>query len=103
MLYQKVAGYGYASTGDTVYQLNGQYSALSGTFFQSYRYRDDKSEKELKIYGDGELLYSVKMSGGIRPVDFYVDLTGVLELKICYNEWGGASVKAALGNCGLWA
>lgn len=43
------------------------------------------------------------MSGGIRPVDFYVDLTGVLELKICYNEWGGASVKAALGNCGLWA
>ena len=64
---------------------------------------DDKSEKELKIYGDGELLYSAKMSGGIRPVDFYVDLTGVLELKICYNEWGGASVKAALGNCGLWA
>lgn len=103
VLYQEVAGYGYASTGDTVYQLNGQYSALSGTFFQSYRYRDDKSEKELKIYGDGELLYSAKMSGGIRPVDFYVDLTGVLELKICYNEWGGASVKAALGNCGLWA
>lgn len=32
VLYQKVAGYGYASTGDTVYQLNGQYSALSGTF-----------------------------------------------------------------------
>ena len=28
-----------------------------------------------------------KCQAAFDPVDFYVDLTGVLELKICYNEW----------------
>ena len=47
---------------------------------------EDKSKKGrtwVKIYGDGRLLYtSPEFTGGVEPVDFEVDLTGVLRLKI---------------------
>lgn len=58
----------------------------------------------MKIYGDGELLYTATVSGGIDPIDFRVDLTGVLELKIVFsNNTYYTDVYVALGNCGLWA
>ena len=105
VLYQKVAGYGYASTGDTVYQLNGQYSAISGVLFRTYNCRSESAVSDLKIYGDGELLYSASVTKGVDPVEFYIDLTGVLELKIaCGDSWTiNGKYAAGLGNCGLWA
>ena len=88
----------------TTYKLNGQYSAISGTYFQEYSKRDKKDEGTMKIYGDGELLYTATVSGGIDPIDFRVDLTGVLELKIVFsNNTYYTDVYVALGNCGLWA
>ena len=89
----------------TVYKLNGQYSAISGIFFKTYNYRSDDRTASLKIYGDNELLYSASVTAGVDPVEFYVDLTGVLELKICcdgsWESYGDS--KAGIGNCGLWA
>ena len=83
---------------DNTYLLNGQYSAISGTSFMLYNYRSVNTESELLIYGDGELLYSAKMAKGIKPIDFYVDLTGVLELRVEYDStW-----QFALDDVGLW-
>lgn len=90
---------------DNTYLLNGQYSAISGTFFQRYDYRSDGVESELLIYGDGELLYSAEVGKGMKPIDFYVDLTGVLELKIDFNPSTSASSyesMSALDDVGLW-
>lgn len=40
-------------------------------------------ETKVKVYGDNKLIYtSPIITGGVHPIDFNVDLTGVLELKI---------------------
>ena len=83
---------------DNTYLLDGQYSAISGTFFMRYDYRSVNIESELLIYGDGELLYSAEMGKGMKPLDFYVDLTGVLELRVEYD----ATWQFALDDVGLW-
>ena len=85
------------------YRIDGQYSAISGCFFQCYPDRDDGGESVLKIYGDGILLFSASVRGGtepIDPIDFKVDITGVLELKIEMQAdyWSAGR----LGEAGLW-
>lgn len=89
----------------SMYLLNGQYTAISGTLFQNYECRSSSREATLKVYGDGELLYQAKMSGGVQPIDFSVDITGVLELEVRFDnaagEWGG--YIAAVTDLGLWA
>lgn len=90
------------------YLLNGQYSAISGTFYQIYDYRSERDPLKittLKIFGDDELLYSAEMNGGITPIDFYVDLTGVLKLTVDISGWtipGYGTTRGVIGNCGLW-
>lgn len=54
------------------------------------------------IYGDGELLYSAEMTGGVQPIDFYVDLTGVLELKIVFWNPSSSRYVSGLDDVGLW-
>lgn len=90
------------------YLINGQYSAISGTIYQMYEYRSSTMRRAtLRIYGDDELLYEAQVTGGVEPIDFYVDLTGVLKLTVdfyqerltMFNHWDNES---ALGNCGLW-
>ena len=84
---------------NNTYLLNGQYSAISGTLFQRYANRSDTEEvTTLKIYGDGSLLYSAKMAGGIAPIDFHVDLTGVLDLRVEFDSSG----RSGLDDVGLW-
>lgn len=92
-------------SGYNVYKLNGQYSAISGVLFRTYNCRSESAVSDLKIYGDGELLYSASVTKGVDPVEFYIDLTGVLELKIaCGDSWTiNGKYAAGLGNCGLWA
>lgn len=92
---------GFVIQASRTYMLNGQYSAISGTFYQRYKYRSDDGKNTLKIYGDGELLYSATVSGGIEPIPFSVDLTGVLKLEIKI-EGIRNSFDAAVGECGLW-
>lgn len=87
---------------DNTYLLNGQYSAISGTLFQDYNSRSSDEVSYLKIYGDGELLYNAEMTKGVAPIDFYVDLTGVLELEISFYRGYWSSYGGALDDVGLW-
>ncbi len=96
---------GYDSS--RTYKLNGQYSAISGVLFQVYEHRswdNDGHRSYFKIYGDGQLLYSAEMAAGIEPIDFNVDLTGVLELKVVFDfDRAGGDLCALVGEFGLWA
>ena len=87
---------------DNTYLLNGQYSAISGTFFQDYNNRSSDDTSYLKIYGDGELLYNAEVTKGVTPIDFYVDLTGVLELEISFSCGYWSDSGGALDDVGLW-
>lgn len=98
-----ISGASDSGNSNNTYILNGQYTLLSGTFFQPYNGRSDNDNTTLEIYGDGELLYSAEMMGGVTPIDFTVDLTGVLELKVrltSFDGWGHGMAK--LSDCGLW-
>ena len=92
------------------YKINGQYSRISGTLFQTYQHRsetttstNESTAAALKIYGDNQLLYEAEMNGGIEPIKFDVNLQGVLELKVYFfNYYSDESPHAAVGECGLY-
>ena len=68
------------------YMLTEDFSTFSGTLFIDYKNRDSKTTCNVRIYGDGELLYSSPtLTGGVKPIDFSVDVRGVDELKIEIN------------------
>ncbi|MPM67299.1 hypothetical protein SDC9_114221 [bioreactor metagenome] len=68
------------------YRINGDYSRFTGTIFIDYEYRASKTSCYVKIYGDDNLLYtSPKMTGGVLPEDFSIDISNVVELKIEIN------------------
>lgn len=89
---------------DNVYKINGQYSMISGTLYQAYWARSNEGKGTLEIYGDGNLLYSATTNSGIEPIDFSVDLKGVLELRIrfygAFESW--RPDYAEIADCGLW-
>ena len=74
------------------YILTQDYSTFSGTLFIDYDDRDSATTCNVRIYGDGVLLYdSPVMTKGVRPVDFSVDIQGVDELKIEINgKWASS-------------
>lgn len=109
---------------ERTYMLNGQYSRISGVLYQTYEYRYDylkgyrtytnngsePYDPGIWIYGDGELLYSHSFSGGetgVKPVNFDVNLRGVLELRVVMHHGGsdshGDSPVLSLGDVGLWS
>lgn len=94
--------YGFERT----YMINGQYSAISGVLYQTYEKRSSKlwDNPCFEIYGDGELLYSYQFEGkeGFKPVDFNVDLTGVLELRVKFTSTAYYSGVLSIGDVGLW-
>lgn len=80
------SNYGYNTNWQTYY-INGMYSKMKGKYILGYNHRDSKDENRFKVYGDGNLIYnSSNMSGGVHPIDFDIDLTGVLELKIEFTR-----------------
>ena len=86
--------------------INGQYSAISGTFFQQEKYKSSKVVSTIFIYGDGNLLFTADVSGGVQPIDFNVDLTGVLKLDVKVERDRSNSYytnECAIGECGLWS
>lgn len=97
---------GFGDCSET-FMINGQYTAISGVFFQPYAYRASDYGKRLEIYGDGELLYKATVCGGaqsVKPISFKVDITGVLELKIQFSDVDYYHVgDGVLGECGLWS
>ena len=97
---------------ERTYKLNGQYSLMTGTLYQTYEERSKTiGEKScLEIYGDGRLLHTISFPErmtGFEPSDFSVNLTGVLELrvvlKIAANYHSGTyDTLLSLGDVGLW-
>lgn len=74
---------------ERTYLLNGQYSRLTGSLYQTYEDRSESfdSGSGLWIYGDGKLLYAKEFdeeTTGLRPEAIDVDLTGVLELTVSF-------------------
>ena len=94
---------------ERTYLINGQYSAISGVLYQPYDTRSGTifAGAGLEIYGDGELLYSYTFdteTTGLKPVNFHVDLSGVLELKVVLEDGGYYySNRLAIGDVGLWS
>ena len=90
------------------YILNGQYSRITGTLYQTYdeRYSSiygGNYNGGVYIYGDGELLFSYapeKNETGIKPVPFNIDLTGVLELRVYFGSENNNMLS--LGDVGLY-
>ncbi|MGN8875315.1 NPCBM/NEW2 domain-containing protein [Pseudoflavonifractor sp. HCP28S3_F10] len=77
-----VVGYNF----DAVYKLNGQYSAFTGVLTRAQQDSASNNKGVFRVYGDGKLLYSSpEMTKDQEPVDFHVNLTGVLEMKIEYE------------------
>lgn len=92
--YHDVVKLGY-SRGFEEYKINGRYQKIKGRMILGYEDKSKKGCTWVKIYGDGKLLYtSPDFTAGVEPVDFEVDLTGVLTLKI------ERDYKASLGDYG---
>ncbi|NLV88793.1 MAG: copper amine oxidase [Tissierellia bacterium] len=91
-----------ARNGWRTYFINGKYSKMKGRYILNYDYRSTKIENRFKVYGDGKLLYSSPvMTGGVHPIDFEIDLAGVLELKIEITH-DGSTRPTYLVNTGLY-
>jgi len=87
--------HGYTSGGKREYVLDGKYRRMKGKFILNYSDRSSSGEYFLKIYGDEKLLYSFsEMTAGVRPAEFDVDLTGVLQLRIemYAGSWGYTTI-----------
>ena len=95
------------------YRLNGQYSRIAGTLYQTYDQRSDTISREscFHIYGDGKLIYSATFPEDTKafdPKSFDVDLIGVLELKIKATFMEQDLIPKysrilSLGDCGLYS
>lgn len=95
---------------DRTYHINGQYSRIEGTLYQTYGGRSWQTygDNYIEIYGDDKLLYTQKIDDwqtGISPINFSVDLTGVLELQVIFKASSNAASRfplLSLGDVGLW-
>ncbi len=78
-----------ARNGSQTYLLDGKYDGLSGVFYLRQEERDTQAKASLSIFGDGRPLWSCyDMTGGIRPVEFNIDVSGVDELKLVIScDW----------------
>lgn len=84
------------------YKVNGKYRKMKGKL--TLESKSAKKSSWIEIYGDGQLLYtSPDVKGGSEPVDFEVDLTGVLTLRIeAHKENALYSPDIYLVNTGLY-
>lgn len=62
--------------------LNGEFTKATGTFFYFLEQLENGRSGFLKIYGDGELLYTATIDASTPPIDLDIDLTGVIYLTV---------------------
>lgn len=81
---------------DRSYNLNGQYSRMTGTLYQTYERRSYHTVgynefNRLEIYGDGKLLFrkgfDIEVTA-IEPIPFEIDLAGVQRLQVKFSTEG---------------
>lgn len=74
------------------YYINGKYSEISGILARTdYAHSGDifdNSPAQMKVYGDGVLLYETNIYNKSEAISFNVDITGIKVLRIYTNESG---------------
>jgi len=82
------------------YLLNGNYNRFTGVIALSFASRDSQLTYQIRLWGDGTLLYtSPEISGGTLPIPFEVNVTGVTQLRI--ERLAGGDAEIAILNPGL--
>ncbi|MEI3163971.1 MAG: NPCBM/NEW2 domain-containing protein [Lachnospirales bacterium] len=89
-----VNGLSFYYNGNAFYNLNGMYTSISGVYGMKDGTREDY-EATLSFYGDGRLLETLNVRGGVLPRNFAINVSGVAQLKI---ETTDASGKVCLGS-----
>jgi len=87
------------------YLINGKYRRLKGRFILDYKTRNTYEKTQLLIYGDDRLIYtSPQMASGAFPIDFDIDIEGVIRLiiEMIYNKEMNGHDNFYLVNCGLY-
>jgi hypothetical protein len=81
-----------------VYNLNGQFTSLSGVFGQVDGTNNWYSgEPYVRFFADGRLVLEILLTAGMYPENINIDLTGVNQLKIeMCSTWNGGI--AGIGN-----
>lgn len=83
------------------YYLDGQYSRLTGSYYQEFKYRsDNRGSSTLHIFVDGTEIWNATVSPSILPVDFDLDISNTSILTFQYDSYSG--VPTAIGDIGLW-
>lgn len=89
-----VNGLSFYYNGNAFYNLNGMYTSISGVYGMKDGTGEDY-EATLSFYGDGRLLETLNVRGGVLPRNFAINVSGVAQLKI---ETTDASGKVCLGS-----
>lgn len=80
------------------YLVNQKYTNIKGTFVLHHDDRSSNRQGCLKIYGDEKLIYtSPYMSAGVQPINFDVDITGVIKLKVEVESSGSSAESSEFG------
>lgn len=74
-----------------VYHINKEYDKLSGCAFILQKAATTKKKLVLQIRDENDnVLYYLEMTGGDIPVEFSVDISEVVDLKIYFNGFNGS-------------
>lgn len=68
------------------YYIDGQYNLLTGTIYTIENERGNSGTNHYYIYGDDALLYSTSMTTTDLPIQFSVNITGVKDLRIEFDD-----------------
>jgi hypothetical protein len=82
------------TSSDSYYNLNGEYNTLT-TLFACPDDNTGGTSCDVEIYGDDELITTLKCVDGKAPQKVQIDVTGVKQLKITH---GGGYAKGCLLN-----
>ena len=72
------------------YSLKAQFSRIEGVYFLEYNSKNTTGSCDLKIWGDGNLLYTFEgMTAGTPPIPISLDVKGVEILRIGFEgkDW----------------
>ena len=75
------------------YLINGEYTSFTGTIALSRDSRDAQREYSIHIYADNVRVFSTPtMTGGVAPIFFDIDVTGVEQIRIVRTATGSAEI-----------
>ena len=72
------------------YILNNEYATLEGKFVIENNYRSSTQNSHFRVYGDGQLLYGATITGGMKPIEFRIDISDVDIMRIELDSGTGS-------------